>query len=316
MSSLNYSIMGNRVLVSAVLILLLNITPAAAQTQTGLGFLKFCTTEEWLAMADAMTARADGAFATYYNPAGLAQPSSNAVAASHNVWVGDTRTYNAAARFGINESSAWGLMGTAVSSGDIEARQGPTDEPDGLLNAQFIAVGVSYGRRLGRLQAGITTKYLTERIASAEANGYAIDAGVQLPIFEDRVRLGAALQHLGQMEELSTQASPLPQTIRGGISLEPFRVITESDRVPFLTTEVSAELVHRSREDRTQIHGGLAVELFEVLTVRSGYLSNNSFRRFSFGSGLDLDALQFDYTYLPFHSNFGTGHVLTLSYVW
>jgi hypothetical protein len=299
-----------------IVIVLLGASSGISQTQSGLSFLKFGTSAEGLAMAEAMTASAEGAFATYYNPAGLARSSPNAVAASHNVWVGNTRTYNAAARFTAGQSGGWGAMVTAVSNGEIEARRGPSAEPDGLISAQFVGVGLSYGRTIGPVRAGVTAKYLTERIAESVANGYALDAGVQLPMLEERVHLGAAIQHFGRMEALASEASPLPETIRAGISLQPFRVITEDDDVPFLTTMVSAEVVHRSQEKRTQIHGGLAVELFQVLTLRSGYLSNNEFRRFSLGSGLDLETLQFDYSYLPFEDNFGTGHVLTLAYMW
>lgn len=303
-------------LLLTVLLVLVAATLGAAQTPTGLSFLKFGTSAEGLSMADARTADARGAFATYYNPAGLAGSSSSAIAASHNIWVGNTRTYNAAAQFDSGEHSGWGGMVTAVSTGDIEARQGPTLEPDGVISAQFLSVGLSYARVVGPIHAGATLKYLTERIATSVANGYAFDVGLQVPLMDDRVQIGGAVQHVGQMEALDSEAIPLPRTIRGGVSLQPFRVVTEDDGIPFLTTTLTADVVYRSEAETTHIHTGLAAEIFEVLALRGGYLSNNEFRSFSLGGGLDLEALEFDYSYLPFDSNFGTGHVITLAYLW
>lgn len=302
---------------SLILVCVLFAAPIASAQTTGLSFLKIGPSAAGLAMGDALTAHAHGAFAIYYNPAGLARPSSNVVAASHTSWVGTTRTYNAAAQFAAGDYSAWGAAVTAVSSGDIEARRGPSVEPDGLISAQFVNISVGYGRQFGPVRVGGAVKYLSERIAAASASGYAFDLGIQVPLLDDHLQLGAAVQHIGRMEKLDTQATPLPLTIRGGVAVYPFEVITQEDGEPLLTTVVTAELVHRPADNQTQFQTGLAAQIFEMLVVRAGYLSGDLLRSFSFGGGLTIESLRFDYAYLPFESGFGAaGHVITLAYLW
>lgn len=291
--------------------------PAASAQTTGLSFLKMGTSAEGMALADGSTALPSEAFATYYNPAGLADLDSSSAAVSHNIWVLDTRTYNAAVGLQTSSSSAWGFSVSAASSGEIEARTGPTDEPDGLFRAQFATVGVSYARAVGPLRVGVTGKYLTERIATADANGYALDAGLQLPLMEGDLRFGLAAQHFGSMQELDTEATALPRTIRGGLAVWPFRMVTRLDQLPLLTAMVTVDVTHRPRTDHTQVHVGAASRLFDLLTVRTGYVSNEAIRRFTFGSGIQLDPIEFDYAYIPVRAGFGTAaHVLTLGYDW
>lgn len=189
--------------------------PAAAQ-QTGLSFLKMGTSAVGLALGDGLTAVPSEAFATYYNPAGLAGMDSSQVAVSHNIWVLDTRTYNAAVGLTSDSPSTWGFAANAVSTGDIAVRTGPTPDPEGFFQAQFANLGISYARLVGPLRVGATAKYLTERIAASDANGYAFDAGLQLPLAQGDLQLGAALQHFGSMQKLNTEATACPGRCEAG----------------------------------------------------------------------------------------------------
>lgn len=292
------------------------VLPAGAQT-TGLSFLKIGTSAAGLALGDGSTAVPMHAFATYYNPAGLAGMDANHAAVSHNIWVLDTRTYDAAVGLSGSDRSAWGFSVSAVSSGEMEARIGPSAEPDGLFQAQFANLGVSYARSVGPLRVGLTGKYLTERIGTYDASGYALDAGLQLPLAEGDLQFGLAAQHFGAMQALDERATELPRTIRGGVAVWPFRMITRLDQQPLLTAMFTLDVTHRLESGHTQVHVGTSTRLFDILTLRAGYVSNEAIRRFSFGSGIRMDALGFDYAYLPFRSGFGgSGHVLTLGYEW
>ena len=297
------------------LLLLMAAVPVRAQ-ESGLAFLRIGTNAAALAMGDAYVAHSRDAFSTYWNAAGLAAAPTNTAALSHHIWIADVRTYALASRFKVGQQGGLGLFITATGSGDLEARQQPGD-PDGLFDAQFVSAGAAYGRRLGPIRAGVTAKYLSERIFTNKATGYALDFGVQLDLFAERLQLGAALQNLGEMNELNAEATDLPTTLRVGGALFPFHILTEDDGAPLLEAFVTAEVSHNLTDDLTRFHLGLAAEVLDLLTVRGGYISNDALRDLSFGAGLHLADLRFDYALLPFDEGFGgTGHILTLAYGW
>ena len=60
-----------------------------------------------------------------------------------------------------------------------------------------------------------------------------------------------------------------------------------------------------------------ASETATALPPVSRFITNDELRDFTFGVGLHVETLFFDYAYLPFEGGFeGPGHVLTLTYVW
>ena len=288
-----------------------------AQAQTaGLAFLRIGTNAAALGMGSAQASSTDDAFSTYWNPAGLAAGRANSAALTHHVWIGDTRLYSLSARFQAGRRGGLGLAVTAAGSGDIPARSGPGD-PEGFFDAQFASVGLSYGRAFGPLRLGVTAKYLVERIFEFSTNGYAFDFGGQLDLLDGVAQLGVSGQHFGDMAALNIEATELPRTLRGGIAVYPFRVLTEDDDAEFFDTHVTAEVAHRLSDDQTEVHVGAAVQVLETILVRGGVLTNNALWRYSLGVGVEFDALRFDYAYLPFRSGFGrSGHVLTLLYFW
>lgn len=289
------------------------VLPAHAQ-DSGLRFLRFGTNAAALAMGDAAVAASQDAFSTFWNPAGLATVPTNSAAASHRIWVGDLRTYDLAARFRAGRNGGLGLAVTAVDSGDLDGFD-PTGEPTGTFSAQFVSVGLSYGRRLGPLHVGATAKYLSERIFDESASGYGFDFGAQLGLLDGGVRFGAALQNLGEMNELANIATELPLTLRAGVAAYPFHLVA-TDGGAVLDLSLVAEVSHLFPDEATRFHGGIGAEVLELLSFRAGYITNDDLRDLTFGGGLRYAGLVFDYAFLPFNTGFGTGHVLTLHYNW
>jgi len=301
---------------------LLTILALPAQAQetvgtTGLAYLRIGTNAAASAMGDAQVASSRDAFSTYWNPAGLAAAPKNSVAASHRIWILDTRLYDLAARFQAGANGGIGLFVMAADNGDFEERDQPTAEPEGFFGAQFLSIGASYGRRFGPVRAGVTAKYLSERIFEASANGYAFDAGVQAGLLGEKVRLGAAIQNIGKMSKLGNEATPLPRMVRGGLALSPLSILAEEDASTVLDLSVVAEVSHLLEDDRTQFHLGLSAEVVEMVRLRAGYITNDTLRNLTFGGGLHVSTFIFDYAFLPFEDGFGgPGHVLTLLYNW
>ena len=299
-----------------IFLILLTLAPAAQAQETGLNFLRIGTNASASAMGDTQVATSRDAFSTYWNPAGLAGASSNTASVSHRIWIGDLRTYDAAARFQAGRTGGLGLAVTATDSGDLEARDLP-GQPDGFFSAQFISVGVSYGRQIGPLRAGATAKFLSEQIFESEATGYAFDAGVQLAVMRDLVRFGAALQNVGEMSELQGEATELPRTLRVGVAAFPFRILAEDDGTALLDVLLATEVSHLFPGDITRLHVGAGVTVLDMIVARAGFITNDELRDLTFGLGLHSETLFFDYAYLPFESGFeGPGHVVTLTYAW
>ena len=282
----------------------------------GLAFLRIGTNASAGGMGDTQVANSRDAFSTYWNPAGLAAATSNSAAISYHAWVADMQTYAMATRFRAGQNAGIGLFVTATGSGGLEARVQPGD-PDGTFSVQFISTGLSYGRTFGPVRAGVTAKYLSEKVYTETAVGYGFDVGVQAAVVDESVHLGVALLNVGEMNELDAAATKLPRMLRAGVAFSPFNIRMEEDDAMLLRSLLSAEVVHRFPDDKTQLHFGAEAKLLELIALRAGFITNDDLRRFTFGAGFIYEGVHFDYAFLPFESGFeGPGHILTMIYHW
>ncbi len=305
--------------------MVLLVSPAHAQ-QSGLSFLRIGAGAASAGMADAYVAHGRDAFAAHWNPSGLAVSGGNTVAVSHYLWIADVRSYAVSSRFQAGKNGGIGLFVLGAGSGDLEARDRPGD-PDGLFSAQFLSFGAAYGRRFGPLRLGLTAKFLSERIYTEDAAGFAVDVGLQADALRGGLRVGAALQNVGRMSELNLEATPLPRTLRAGAAVYPFRIVAEQDQTRLLNTFITAEAAYlfpaggdglvTDYENELRIHTGLAAEVMEMVTLRAGLVTNDAVRRFTFGAGIEYGSFGVDYAFLPLQEGFGgPGHFLTLAYHW
>ncbi len=301
-----------RVLIAACVMV---AAPLQAQ-DSGLAFLRLGVDGAAVAMGDAQVAGADGAFSTFWNPAGLSRGNTNSVGISHHIWIGDVRTYALAARFRAGSHSALGLSVTAVSSGDIELRSRP-GPAEGVFEAQFLSVGASFARRIGPVRGGLTAKYVSEEIFSETAAGYAFDFGAQADFLSGALLVGASIQNVGSMDELNTVATELPTIARAGIEIRPFRIMTVEDSFPLVDFRLAVDLARLLPDDRSQLHVGVGADVFDVLVLRGGVITNDAFRQLTGGVGFRYGSFAFDYALVSFDSGFGgPGHVLTVLYGW
>ncbi len=301
-------------LVAFGLLLSLSLGTVHAQ-DAGFAVLRLGTNAAAMAMGDAQTAASNDAYATYWNPAGLAAATQNSIGVSSRLWIADTRTYAATTRFGWGTHGAVGFFVNATDSGDLEVRSQPGDA-EGTFSVQELSTGVAYGRRFGALRVGATAKYLAQRLFGFNASGYAFDFGAQANL-PANVTVGITAQNLGKMEDLEAEPTPLPRLVRGGATFVPLTITAEDDDASVLRTTLTIEASHVFPNDDTQLHFGLAAEVLELVTLRAGYITNEALRELTFGAGLTYNALRFDYAFLPFESGFaGDGHVLSLLYAW
>ena len=238
-------------------------TPAAAQqgTQdnTAYGgasgeFLLLGAGARGTALGGAYAALATDVTAMYYNPAGLAQLARPGVMLSTSQYIADTKY----AWAGIAFPLAGGVRSVGLSLGSFGFSDQPIytlTDPDGngrtySVRQTFIS-GTLAQNFSDRFSAGVTLKFINDRLGTAKASGVAVDFGTNFhasvgarPIRASFViqNLGTNLQHSGedlivgvtrqpplgtvdvpqepQSAALSTSSWTLPVLFRVGVALD------------------------------------------------------------------------------------------------
>jgi hypothetical protein len=282
---------------------------------SGLPFLEIGVNAEAAGMGDVHVTANSTAFASFWNPAGLAGQAGSSASLAHHIWIADDRSYALATRIGRGTTGGIGLFVLANTIDDIEQRDVP-GPATGSFSAQYLTSGIGYGRVIGPVRVGLNAKYISERILEVSARGYALDAGFQADLLQDQVIIGAAVTNLGSINELSTVETTLPTTLRGGVTIFPFRMIME-DNTRMVNSLLTVEVSYNEPSASTRFHIGAGAEVVEMVTLRAGYITNDELRGFSAGLGLSINEFQFDYAMVPFENGFGgPGHIMSLTYFW
>jgi len=239
-------------------------TPAVAQ-QTGTNdntayggasgeFLLLGAGARGTALGGAYGALATDVTAMYYNPAGLAQLPRPALMVSTSSYLADTRY----SWVGIAFPTSGGARAIGVSMGSFGFSDQPIytlDAPDGngrTYSVRETFISGTYSQNFSdRFSAGLTLKFINDRLGTVQASGVAVDFGTNFhasvgarPIRASFViqNLGTNLQHSGedlivgvtrepplgtvdipqepQSAVLSTSAWTLPVLFRVGVALD------------------------------------------------------------------------------------------------
>lgn len=302
---------------------LFTINLAAQETGSGLDFLNIGPSTQLLSLGEATTATPTGASAIYTNPALLVQQSSNSAEASYTLWVSDVYNQFAAVNL-VEERYAVGFGVYNSQSDGFEARDTP-GESAGTFNIGYLSLAASGAYKFGPLSVGITAQYLREEVFQFRANGYAFSGGLLLNLMEERIRIGAALQNFGEMEDLNEIATTLPTTFRAGVSADLIHFVTPGDNdfpvLVSLHTEYIRALEEFSRSDYTAQDDGddffifaLRTEAADLFYLQGGYKFGPTERPFSIGAGINIDPITVHYALVPFSTGFGTVHSIGIQY--
>lgn len=286
-------------------IVALLIVSTAALAQTGFSFLEIPVGARESAMGGAGVALVTGPTSAAHNPAALASLRHSSFSALTTRHFGDTR----ASYFGLNIRARKFAVtphfwGTAVP--DIEYRTAPTSEPISKFDATFSAVGVATGFRLNKdLSAGVTLRYLHSKIHFESAEGWSTDAGLLWNSPVKQLTLGAAVNHLGAVNQYATEEVTLPTTARlGGAWLQ------ELGSAGGLLVTAEGDAV---KDQTPRFAGGAEYKAPEYLAVRVGYVAGLDAQGLSFGAGLNYKRFRVDYAFLPYKAELGEGHRVGLT---
>lgn len=193
-------------------------TPAAAQgtnDNTAYGgssgeFLLIGAGARGQALGGAYAALATDLTAMYYNPAGLAQLARPGIMLSTSAYIADTRY----SWVGLGYPLSGGARSLGISLGSFGYGDQPiytVADPEGTgekYSVRQTFISGTYSQNFSdRFSAGISLKFINDRLGSAKANGFAVDFGTNFhasvgarPIRASFViqNLGTNLEHSGE----------------------------------------------------------------------------------------------------------------------
>lgn len=169
-----------------------------------------------LGMGGAYTALADDAHSVYWNPAGLARMEKKEAAASH-AELGNSTRHDFLVYAHPTSQAVFAGAFTYLSQGKIEGRDALGRRTDGF-DASDAAVALAAGGKTEIADIGVSIKYLRSHIASAEAQGLAVDAGLKREFTAKggKLALGAAARNIGPGLKYADERNDLPLRLAVG----------------------------------------------------------------------------------------------------
>jgi hypothetical protein len=296
---------------SLLVVMLIVPMSLSAQADGGLRFLSLGTDPLQLASAETMTASTRGASTLFANPALMSFEERASVSVSNTFWIDGaynrTAAWVAPVRFG---SVGLGVLSSSI--GDIEARQGPGPS-DGTFSVTYLAFTGGFSTHVGPLSLGVNASLLSEQLFDRSAGGYSLGAGAAMRLADDRIRIGSTVAHLGKMDPLAIEASPLPSVWRTGVSADVLQFsVNGSSEVP-VVFNASGD-VHVPFDGDTFVSTSATVTVSDVLAFHAGVRSGETRRPFGAGLSVIVQNIRFGYALVPFDSGFGLTHTIGLQF--
>lgn len=217
----------SRLLSTALLTLALTAGHAAATGLTGAQFLTIEQGARGLGMGGAFSSVADDASAVWWNPAGLARAELRELTFTHTAHIENVATEHVG--FVKPVSSLHGALGASLTYLSIPGIEGydAAGASTGKLAAGGYVGSLSYAAILApNITAGVTGKYVSQKLDAATGTGFAADIGAQFR--GGNYGLGVVVQNLGPSFKIGSSSDPLPRTIRGGVFYVPLNRVTLS----------------------------------------------------------------------------------------
>ncbi len=293
-------------------LLLAAFTEKLPAASSALPFLRIAPSARAAGMGETFVAVAEGADASYWNPAGLANMYSMELSLTHMLYW-DSSTYDYAAfSYPFSKQLVLGAHIIYMNYGAIAKISETPSGSIGTVTDSFtpsdLAFAVSAGYLLSKdIQLGATVKYALQTIDTSSASAFAADLGalVSLKMLDDNLLFGAALSNLG----MQISGDNLPLTARGGVS-DKFKLIDPED----LTVAVTAYFPF----DTGKLTENIGAEFWyqKEIAFRLGYKIGYDIGNFTAGLGYKgllegVFGYEIDYAYAS-SGNLGDTHRLSV----
>ena len=238
------------------------------------------------AMGGAYTAVARDQTAAAWNPAGIGALTGKDFLVTHHSSFQEIQQIYGGWAYGNGRSGVALSLGI-YSVGGIEARTGPSAQPQGTFGIYEIIAGLTYAKRIKPgFYAGATVRALHESIGPEQASGFSVDFGLFYRFRMKGLTAGASYRNLGRMEVMDTQRTPLPGTFRAGIAWW----------AKWLTGSLD---LGAPRHGSVGVHTGVELRVKRTLCLRAGYRTGHDIRDWSFGFGIQPGSWRMEYAYVP-----------------
>jgi hypothetical protein len=276
------------------------------QTGTyGADFLNISIGAKAAAMGNAYVGLANDVTAIYWNPSGLVQLAEPQIVFSHIWWLSDIQYEYLGLALPLSSRNV-------IAGGVMYLHMGSTlgyddqDQPTSFFTAYDAVLVLSFSSYLfSNLSLGVTLKGIQEKLESKRAQSLALDIGACYTY--RRFSVGMVVKNLGSPLKFIDQKSSLPSSFTTGVAIRAFDNLT-------LTTDI--DLFAAASPILRQ---GLEYNYNERVFLRTGYEYKGIGRDElasptpTFGGGLNISNLQFDYAFSPYKV-MGDTHTLSLAY--
>lgn len=312
-----------------ILILTLLVCSGFAQKklgQTGAQFLSVASDAWGAGMAGSMTVIEMGSGSLLFNPAGMANMDGTIdFMASQNQWIGDI-THNVFTTSFSPAGEKYGVFGASFMMVDYGEIQGTMVWPNekGYVDTEILrpgafAVGLGYAKALSdKFSVGGQLKYvgldygrsvypdengLADTVKNHEAYANAFDFGTIFKTGWHSLAFGMFFRNFSNPVEFEVEEFQLPLTFSLGIGMDVFDLVRDKVGKQQLLCTFDA-LHYRSHPEQVRV--GIEYKPISMLALRTGFYTSedenaDSFDQndMSFGVGINMVGLGFDYAYTP-----------------
>ncbi len=286
-------------------------------------FLKIGAGARGVALGETFIAIANDASALYWNPAGLAQFTTNEVTFSHSEYVADIKHEFFGAAYHLSPSDAVGLSVISLHMEDMpvttEAQPFGTGR---MFSFGDVALGATYARKMtDQFSFGITLRYIDETLDIVHMRSVLADIGTYYWTGLGSARFAVVVTNFGpdvapsgEVTEFdgttinTFQSFSPPTQFKLGFAMDP--VQDEHQRV---TTSLE---LHHPNDNAENLHFGVEYQWERYLFLRAGVkrtigerllgVDNSSVGDITAGVGVavqtSLSEIHFDYAYANFNA--------------
>lgn len=295
----------------------------AQDTGSGLDFLNIGPSSRLLSISEASTAVLTGPSAIYTNPGLLALEDRSGIDVNYTLWISDVDNQFAAVNFRQrNWAFAAGVYNSTSDGFQARDQPGPSA---GEFSIGYLSLAGAAAYKIGALSVGATVQYLREEVFQFRANGYAFSGGIAAEFLDRRIRAGASVKNIGNMESLDQISTTLPSTVNIGIAASAVEFVTPgANDLPILISiyaDWSKPLEENPASDFFDGDGfesffslAMNADIADLFYLQGGYRFGPTERPFSIGAGLGIDPVRVNYALVPFSTGFGTVHSLGIQY--
>ncbi len=292
----------------------------AATGGTALQSLNLRTTSRAEALGGAMTASGDDLSSLASNPATLSRMKYPEAVFSQAMLFQDMKfsylAYAQPTRWGMPAfeymNLSYGDFDNVDRSGQTVGTQSPKDSYFGFgwstKHYKRSNTGDYSEHRTGGLKnfdVGVNARYFKSDLGSASASGLSLNLGTLYKTPLRGVSVGLAVNNLGSAVSYAGEAASQPRTVRMGFAYASNESMALSSKARFSLDGVLPK--------EGGVHMNLGAEIFfgSMVSFQAGYAGEENLdKRFRFGLGMGLDAVNLNYSAAPL-GDLGTAHRIT-----